>query len=279
VLNSSIEGTESSGNGGGLYAHSSSVGSEITLSGVHIKNTKSTGSSSYGGGACLISSRVRVINSEIEGTESGAHGGGLYVYANSGEIIISGGYIKNSKITGDGWGAGGGAYLYAAGDIQVSNIIIDNTEAQGVGGGMVLYSNGSATTISGVDIKNTKSSNIAGTGGGGAIYAGSYGSITISDSQFKNTSAGIIGGAICLTSSGSFNLSGLTIEDSQSRANGGGIYISSDVTGSKSISNSSFTNCKTSSSTWGGGGIICPTGTTISGCTYSGCSPDNVRFY
>jgi hypothetical protein len=121
------------GGGGGLMA-SGTAG--VTLSGVHIKNTKVTGSSGLGGGAHLSSTssgEIRVHDTVIEDAEA-ATGGGLYFLGSNNRIVLSDLTIKNSHATSNG----GGLYAWSIGSLEISESTFEDCRAESSYGGFYI---------------------------------------------------------------------------------------------------------------------------------------------
>jgi len=140
----------------------------------------------------------------IDETYPDGCGGGIYV-ANSSPIIISNVITNNiAAMTTRGWeewynGFGGGLYLYAANNAEIShNTIISNVASlknSGEGGGMYLYT-GTVLVDSNKIMDNIASlqDTVHGVGGGMSIMETEA---TVRDNLFKGNWANAFGGGIC----------------------------------------------------------------------------------
>jgi hypothetical protein len=226
VKNVTVEDVEASGSGGGLSITNGS-GQSTIISGLTINKTTSTGSYSYGGGAYIsVRGPLNLTDVKIEGAEtSGSYGGGgLYVENNgSGSTIISGLTINKTTSTGS-YSNGGGAYISVRGPLNLTGVKIEEAETSGNGGGLFIsnYVAGQSTSVSGLNIKKTKSS---GPGGGGAY----------------------------ISVRGPLNLTGVKIEEAETSGDGGGLYIINNSGQGTSISDLTITDA---GAQYGGGAMI-----------------------
>jgi hypothetical protein len=175
---------------------------------------------------------------------------------------------------GSGKFDGPAIYVRSSGtaNITIRGVDIEDTIAYGAGGAIYVAASSGSITISNVNIQNTRAPDW----GGGAIYViSSSGSISISDTDIQDTQANVAG-AICVTSSsGSVYISGCTIKGAQSHTIAGGIIAVDRLI--ITVTNSTFIDCRASAGN--GGGIYCGIGSTISGNTYTNCTPQDVYYY
>lgn len=177
IINGSVTGTTTTGNGGGIYCSSASprisnciisgnrasyygggiygTGSSFTLTNCSIINNGASGS---GGGIYATGGTSSLSNCSITGNIAGTsgHGGGIY----SGALSITNSTIIDNSAGGDG----GGIY---SGTVSITNSsIIDNSSSNGDGGGIRI--NGTtSSSITNCAIVSNRASN----GEGGGIYA------------------------------------------------------------------------------------------------------------
>jgi Ca2+-binding RTX toxin-like protein len=143
-----------------------------------IVTDNSTGA--FGGGVYAFYSALTITNSQITNNDAysditDVDGGGVFsYYANFDGSEPTGVVIQNSIIAGnEADGDGGGALLYGSfGDVIVENSTISGNSAGSDGGGLALYGNedGAATTIR----NSTISGNNAEDNGGGIAWWNTY---------------------------------------------------------------------------------------------------------
>jgi len=192
-----------SGSGGGLDLMSNSAQVEDNL-------IQSNQSSQRGGGiACFSPTGGSIQNNHLV-SNSGGLGGGVYVFG--GAIPISGNVIQsNSAIN-----VGGGLYLENGTTSLVQNNQFLNNS--GVGGGIYLYS--SSPTLQGNLIQDNE--NIHGSGGG--IYVDGGSSATITQNLILRNHCAAWGGGVVVWGS-SASLTGNTIVLNKGDLGGGNIYL------------------------------------------------------
>jgi len=170
---------ESPGYGGGI---SISYSDNVYIQNVVVKNNKTDGTFSGGGGIAIWGSTLLIENSIIE-DNIGDHflGGGIFS-ENSSDVTIINSTIRNNQS-----GAGGGIY-HNSGSLLLSNVLIENNSANNNGGGL---------SVSGGNIELDEviiTHNFAQNGGGIKI---SNGTLSIKNSSI-HTNYSDIGGGIYL---------------------------------------------------------------------------------
>ncbi|MBO7123966.1 MAG: SUMF1/EgtB/PvdO family nonheme iron enzyme [Treponema sp.] len=226
ITNNTAAGTTSSACGGGLYL-SSSVTSDMTISGTFKSN------SAYSGGAIYSESPKKVtLGSDCAIGANGAantatNGGGVYSKG-SGGLFLSGATISYNSASA----AGGGLYNDTSKTTTFSSGTISNNAAEGTsstGGG--IYNNGTLT----MNGDATVSDNSAG-GNGGGIYNGSTLKLGYKNSTSTDSWSGSISGnSASKNGGGIYNASVLyannaTFDGNSAAEKGNAIYIKRNST-------------------------------------------------
>ena len=191
----SYNGTEGSGNGGGIYLNTADA---IILSGIELSHNQAAN-----GGA--------VYAVKPEGTEN--------------NITFAKGTISDNTASGNG----GGVYLASGVKFDMTGGTLGTNQAANGGGAYV--GSGSDMTLSGGTIRSNtaKSGTDDTTGNGAAIYVDgnnttSYGTLRVKAGTISGNRAGSFGGAVYLQDYGQLHVSGGTIsENAAANANGGAI--------------------------------------------------------
>ena len=140
---------------------------KLTLNNITIKGGFST-SPNIGGGAILNLSGTLIINNSRVSKNTALIGGGAGIWALGGTSYISNSTISenNSGNNGETISSGGAFVKRGLGLFQVSDSIIENNEAETIGG--AIYSN--ATSSGEINITNSRIQNNSTRLQGGAIY-------------------------------------------------------------------------------------------------------------
>ncbi len=184
-----------------------------------------------GSGGFVMSATVTIIGAEVRENDGWGHGGGLYLYQ-SDATLISNTISHNVAFAVDGGGKGGGLYLDKSDVTLISNTISDNGAfaAMSVGKGGGLYLDNSSATL----VNNTISGNKAdgfGDGGGGLYLDASSATLirnTVSGNRTGSYSGS--GGGLYLGTSSvtliSNTISGNSADGSRySSGSGGGLLV------------------------------------------------------
>ncbi|MCP4046737.1 MAG: hypothetical protein GY732_12215, partial [Gammaproteobacteria bacterium] len=115
-----ISGGSTSGNGGGIYARSSS---SVSLA----NSTVSNNSASYGGGIFAWSSSVSLANSTVS-NNSASFGGGISAHNSS--VSLANSTVSNNSASN--WG--GGIYANIGSSVSLANSTVSNNSASHGGG-------------------------------------------------------------------------------------------------------------------------------------------------
>ena len=255
------DGNESSGYfGGGIYQSGGRLTLDhLTISGNHTQMG--------GGGIASVDGSLTITHSTISGNTVEEYGGGVYLYNESGEVLI-----RDSNITGNtntGSGAGGVYIWYSDTPVTIADCTISSNKG-GSGGGI------GGSDMSTLHITNATISGNNATEKGGGIYVDSRDdNITIANATISGNNATENGGGIWMFGNDSnMTLANVTISDNNATENGGGIWMKG------SDSNMTLTHATISNNTAesGSGGIgmlsdnsnMTLTNTTISGNTGNG---------
>ena len=244
--------------GGAIYV----TGGTVNIS----RGTVTENTAVNGGGAVYAASGVVNVNggtiTDNSTTESGSHGGAIFLANTAQATISSGSVTNNTTITG------GAVYAESSAAVRMTGGTISGnsaTAATSYGGAIFVTGNAQATVSGGTISGHTTTQ-------GGAIYEEGTSAVTVSGSASINSNTATLGGAIFATAKSSVTISGGTISESTA-TNGGAVYLESassfSMSGGK-IENNRATGEETD--TGNGGGVYNgSTGTiTLSGGTISG---------
>jgi len=192
--NTARAGSGGTGMGGGLSLWWSSDHA-IVCSNTVYSNLAGGGGDGEGGGMRLASDYLTVTGNLVHhNTASRAHdgdGGGIWISVSANGLLRGNVVQYNVGTTADGYGLGGGIYLYRTGDILLdSNVVIgndacSNLSGAGWGGGIALYQ-GTATIVNTILVDNATFD------GQGIFVDGSYsypGHATLINNTIANSSA------------------------------------------------------------------------------------------
>jgi uncharacterized repeat protein (TIGR01451 family) len=189
-------------NGGGVDVYDSSAG----LFGNLIQ-----GNEAYqGGGLYLDGSDATLAGNEVVSNTASSNGGGLYVLG-SDAAVLSGNRVSYNNSTQ----YGGGMYLDASGALLVDNDVDHNQAASGAG----MYLNASAANLN----RNTLAFNVAESGDGGGLYLFTSGTARLSANLITSNIAQNDGGGLYLSESGAALEANTII--SNTAGLGGGLYL------------------------------------------------------
>ncbi|QSR25875.1 hypothetical protein CFH99_09590 [Nocardioides aromaticivorans] len=166
---------------------------------VELQNVRLTGGNYQAGGALpIVSGNVRTTNTSITGSKSTA-GGGVYLWAGSATLTMTGGEVSGNRATATGANLGwGGAFYVGAGtSLTLDGVTVRDNVADGAGkayglGGAIL--NVGSTTVRNSTLRANESTGPSGTSFGGAIYHNGPSLVLADDDFIANKSA--IGGAL-----------------------------------------------------------------------------------
>ena len=231
INHSDITENSSPTNGGGIFINQQAA---LTTN----QATISKNSSSNGGGIYLKST-AHIQNSFISQNTANGPGGGIYVAELPGARLE----LIQSDIHNNSGSHGGGIMLYQNSNANtITNCEIKNNTASNQGGGLWMKAN---TTIAGSTFENNGSNDQ-----GGAIFM-DHGSSTIQNTDITSNTANK-GGGIYLYN-GTLNIPSSLITRNQSDMDGGGVYLHSlgslKISANSEISENSASNH--------GGGIFC----------------------
>lgn len=271
---------DADGTGMAFYVyHSGGENIDVTISGITITGGTASGIVNWG-------ENLTLDGVVLTGNTTSGNGGGLYSTSGSADNGVPYLTIKNSTISGNSAGNGGGVYHGdSVGTLLISDSIISGNTATDDGGGV--YTADPKDLADTVDVKierTTFSGNDTGAEGGGINFGDPDGQVEIIDSTFSGNSAAHGGGIYFYDTdnSGSLRIEGTTISANTASAEGGGIYLYHLDTETV-ISNSTITG---NTATAEGGGIYgfdVEYGLTIEHSTITGNSSSNdgggVYFY
>ncbi|PTY01552.1 hypothetical protein DB346_12440 [Verrucomicrobia bacterium LW23] len=263
LTNSTVSNNTIANYGGGIYI---TGGITANISGSTITNNTTTlGVNRYGGGLYINNNggTTTITNSNIRTNTSGDRGAGIHNLA--GTLNITGGSVADNVLSFTS-SSSGGAGIYNAGTLTLTNASVDTNRSPISGGG--IYNAAGTLTLDNTDVVlNQTTSTAAGNYGAGIYSAG--GTVTIRNGSLvsQNTTVSGSGGGIAILSSGNT----LTIEDSTVSFNtafsgGGGIYVG---TGTVTLTNANIDD-NTLNASGNGGGLFIGGGTlTVTGGTMS----------
>lgn len=250
----SVENCSAAVYGGGIYILNNE---KVSMTGGAIANCSASG----GGAVCIQGDHGKFDfqggdligvqdDQQTEGFYNAKYGGGIYVLG--GSLQVSGGTIRNFRVSD----SGGGLYLGKNADLAISNGILTGCQAEGQGGG--IYFNGMQAKITGGSISECEAA-----ANGGGIYVLS-GTLTLGGDAIiqsctaegdrissENTQEMVLwdgGGGIFAASDTVIYFEGGRITECSSSAFGGGIFCY----GIFFCSGGEIDQC----SAFGGGGIL-----------------------
>jgi len=254
-----IKGNRASGagadqGGGGIYNLSGALN---VLAGSMITDNIADGLLGSGGGILNdVGAALNVISSTIANNSAVRAGGGIEDNSGAASIFSLTDVTLTGNSTAASPGNGGAVHITGAGNLKISNSIVDNNTASAEGGGLW---NGSGTMEV---IKTSFSGNIAsGAGsdqGGGALFNQNGNLIVSGGSTFTGnmaTGAAGSGGAI-MNDVGSFlSVTASAFTANQSMRAGGAIEDNSGASTTVQIKSSTFTSNTTGNAPGNGGAI------------------------
>lgn len=286
IVNCTIDGCESTGDGGGIYLDDS----DPILIDCTVINCSATGN---GGGIYCVngSAAPLMVNCVVTDNEAGGDGGGIYWSGCADHLILNdipltgntagvsgggiyynpGGGAYNLTLTNCPLtlstatsGDGGAIYCESAGAVNLTGILLDNSQA-GSSGGAICCVDSTSLTISGCSMTFCHANG----GDGGGIYCDISGTLTVTDTPVDDNTADGSGGGIYFTSTGgALVLNGPSVDRNTATGGGGGVYC--DDSTSVTISNCSVSG---NDADGAGGGIDCSWcdgGLTLTACTVDG---------
>ena len=234
--------------GGGVDVFLTGSDNNISFTNVTIDHNQNV--SSYGGGVNIDSANggvsagtVTFTNCTISDNQANGFGGGINLYADVHDVIISGCTIQNNVASGGG-GEGGGINIRHTngGTVTIDDTLIDGNTGELFGGGIDFQAPGNQITY----ISDTTISNNISTGDGGGIAVTSAGAaIQMTGGAITGNSAMNNGGGIFVSDAFIAALSRIIItgnqanSDSAGGGDGGAAFVSN--TGTLSVNFSRIT--------------------------------------
>lgn len=233
-----------------FYLYNGAALLDVTISGL----TVTGGSAGIGGGIADFGENLVLDGVTITGNEASADGGGLWA-----DGVVAGTFsltIRNSEISGNTAGNGGGVYAGAPGPVLLQSTVITGNDAAQSGGGILFNAPYSDTAIE----NSTISGNTAGLWGGGIYFYDTDGGVhSIRGTTISGNSAGQGGGLFLYNLDDPMVIENSTISGNQALGGdetqglGGGVYLYSLYGGSLAIRHSTVAG---NSATDGGGGLF-----------------------
>ena len=195
------------GNGGAVH-----LTGTLPTSTFDISNSVVTGglASREGGGLWNDSGWVmtvdatRITDNEARGDAADDGGGGIF--NNGGALsVVNGSVVEGNSATGTS-GSGGGI-LNLAGQLTVSDTVLDGNSASRAGGG--IETTGGNTDVDGTDITDNSTGSAPGNGGG--VHAGGTANVTVTGGTVTGNGAANEGGGVW-NANGAMTLTGVTLD-------------------------------------------------------------------
>ena len=148
------------GTGGGAVMHSGSLvnghgvviraGGTFSLYNAKICDNQSgdVSNGSVGAGVYVNGGTFHMYSGSISGNTALRNGGGVYVDGDTGKFTMSGGTIEGNTSSGENYGEGGGVYING-GTFTMTGGSITNNISRNDGGGVCVWENATAFTVSG----------------------------------------------------------------------------------------------------------------------------------
>lgn len=188
--------------------------------------------------------------------EVGKQDGGAIAIEEASQIDLEDLVLRDSEAQGNG---GCLAITSTAHHIRLMGVTMDGCKADNEGGAAVVRDHANNISYQGVRISQGK----AGTSGGGLLISDNANNVTLDDVQIRGCTAGIDGGGLALMDDvHTVIASGLTIESNEAQTGGGGLLIDRQVGTVGGPDNINLkkvvihNNKLTSSNTKGGGVLI-----------------------
>jgi hypothetical protein len=180
MRNSEISGNEAEGAGGGLYLIAAAAGHlDVSRANIHNNVAKGAASSIHrGGGGITIGSitggQVRVRDSTINDNDATARGGGVEVFNQQGDVLLSNVTISDNRSAGDAGGIWAGLVLNGTNRVLHSTITgnLADSDNSGAGAAGGVFAGGGP-----LELRN-------------AVVAGNMSNATSPDLGFSSTGVG-----------------------------------------------------------------------------------------
>jgi len=255
LVDTSVSGNLSFGNGGGVLSDQGLTFTDSTIS------QNIAASVGGGGGIAVTAGNVTLNNSTVSDNRgTGVGGGGILAFA--GDVLLNSSDVIGNVING----ASGGGISTDSGTVTLNSSSVSGNESSAQGGGISTGSG--AVTLNASTVSGNRSSLQ-----GGGVSTNS-GAVALDDSTVSDNESSFQGGGIW-TDSGAITVNGSTVSGNDSDSAGGGIW---SLSGIISLSNSTLSDNNTTAGTAsivnrGGGGIFAGTGdVSVSSSTVSGNS-------
>ena len=205
-----VENSVFASNTGTLFKFQQPKAALTITDSIFYNNTSETGASIASNNSTAMDELT--LKNTIMDSNSGKYN--INVSANN--INLEDSIFENNTVTGDG------GVLYGSGTLSIKNSYFGHNESAGnSGGGAILLSGGTGTTIENSKFEENKTQS-----DGGAIYFYSNNQVAhIKDSEFIKNSSGGDGGAISTGGAIINNVENTTFEDNVAKWSGGGIWF------------------------------------------------------
>nr|HRL13074.1 choice-of-anchor Q domain-containing protein [Aggregatilineales bacterium] len=228
IINSTISGNSSGGEGGGVYVQ---LGTLTITGGTISANTAATGGGIFNAGELSetgIPSQANLNGVTISGNIAFGAGGGLY---GDHEGVVT---ITNSSFSGNtSFDYGGGVAVVSKSSLTITGGSFTGNITVGEGGGVSTGVERSVT-INGTSFVGNKAGQtlpslevpgeiVEGEGGGGGLSIGGSGPASVTNALFAENHAHGEGGGILIENHGTVEISDTVVRDNQSDSGGGGI--------------------------------------------------------
>jgi CSLREA domain-containing protein len=228
IINSTISGNTTGGEGGGVYVQ---FGTLTISGGTIISNTAATGGGVFNAGELSetgIPSRADLTNVTVTGNIAFDAGGGLFG-DHEGVITLSNSTVSNNTA----FAYGGGVAVVSKSSLTINGGSFTGNITPGEGGG-VFTGVERGVTINGAQFIGNKAGEtlpslevpgeiVEGEGGGGGIFIGGSGPASVTNATFAENHAHGEGGGIFIENHGTVEISDTIVHDNETDSGGGGI--------------------------------------------------------
>jgi len=202
-----------------FYLYSGAGLIDVTINDLRITNG---GAVSFGGGIINFGENLTLDSVTIENCAATGGGAGLAATDISGDLMNT--VIRDSTISGNTTGRGGGVYFYTTGGaLTIENSVISgNTATTSDGGGVYLYHSTGATTITGSTISGNTAPQL---GGGIYLYQVDGAGVTIDSTTISGNSGGYGGGMFTIFADTPVALRNVTVSGNTASGDFGGAFF------------------------------------------------------
>ena len=198
-------------------------------------NAVSNASTSGQGGGIFDSGQLTLTDCTLDHDVAGPSAGGLFVNVNSSATLLNCTFNLDTAAQTSPVVDGEGGAIFTAGTLKLTDCILSNCLAGGVGGGAIFITVNANATLTNCTLSNDK----APVEDGGGIFVDDLSTATLTNCTLSDDSAANGGGGICTDGRSTLTVKQCTFSD-DSAATGGG--IANVQGGTATVTESTFSN-------------------------------------